>query len=179
MLPHKELFPEAGGYYQSALHELGHWTGHASRLDRATLQEGIVEGPYSKQYAREELRAEISSMMTGERLQTGHDPGRCAAYVAHWIQALRDDSREIYRASRDAQAISDYVLRRERERDQPRQVEKPVVAAPASRTPGPPQPVAASPSGEQLRLFGQRRPPADLVARARSSLRQGRGGLTR
>ena len=38
-------------------------------------------------------------MMTGDRLQLGHDPSRHAAYVGSWIQALRDDPREIYRAS--------------------------------------------------------------------------------
>ena len=37
VLPFRERFPEAAGYYQAALHELGHWTGHASRLNRATL----------------------------------------------------------------------------------------------------------------------------------------------
>lgn len=116
VLPHKERFESAPGYYQSALHELGHWTGHASRLNRATLQEGIVEGPDSKQYAREELRAEISSMMTGDQLNLGHDPSRNASYVNHWIKALRDDSREIYRASRDAQDISDYLIEPERNR---------------------------------------------------------------
>ena len=116
VLPYKERFESAPGYYQAALHELGHWTGHASRLNRATLQEGIAEGPYSKQYAREELRAEISSMMTGDRLNLGHDPSRNASYVNHWIKALRDDSREIYRASRDAQDISDYLIEPERDR---------------------------------------------------------------
>ena len=38
--------------------------GYASRLNRATWQEGSVEGSYSKLYACEGLRAEISSMMT-------------------------------------------------------------------------------------------------------------------
>ncbi len=54
-------------------------------------------------------------MMTGDRLQLGHDPTRHAAYVGSWIQALRDDPREIYRASQDAQVMSDYVLGRVRE----------------------------------------------------------------
>ena len=121
VLPYKERFESAPGYYQAALHELGHWTGHASRLNRATLQEGIMEGPYSKQYAREELRAEISSMMTGDRLNLGHDPTRNASYVGHWIKALRDDPREIYKASRDAQDISDYLMEPERDRVAERQ----------------------------------------------------------
>jgi len=168
VLPYRERFPEAAGYYQAALHELGHWTGHASRLNRATLQEGIVEGPYSKQYAREELRAEISSMMTGDRLNLGHDPARNAAYVGHWIKALRDDSREIYRASRDAQGISDYLLEPLRDRTAEREGAEreaapvralepavrpdpvPELPAPAIRQPGGPEP------GDQYRLFEAR-----------------------
>ena len=151
LLPHKEQFANAPAYYQTALHELGHWTGHSSRLNRATLIEGTRDGFGSKPYAREELRAEISSMITGDRLQLGHDPGRHASYVANWIQALRDDPREIYRASKDAQGISDYLLDRERFRASERTVSKP--AAEKRRTvvamPGPPEP----PRGGQLSMF--------------------------
>ena len=83
-----------------------------------------MEGPYSRQYAKEELRAEINSMMSGDRLQLGHDPARSASYVNHWVKALRDDPREIYRAAQDAQEISDYVLGRARERDPDRDSER-------------------------------------------------------
>lgn len=55
-------------------------------------------------------------MITGDRLDLGHDPGRHASYVGAWIQALRDDPREIYRASKDAQGISDYLLAPHRDR---------------------------------------------------------------
>ena len=163
VLPYREQFPERAGYYQSALHELGHWTGHASRLNRATLQEGIVEGPDSKQYAREELRAEIGSMMTGDRLNLGHDPERSAAYVGHWIQALRDDSREIYRAARDAQEISDYLLEPVRDREAEREAEERQAAPakgpePAPELPPPAiLPLGGSESGDQYRLFQRRR----------------------
>ena len=169
VLPYKEQFPERAGYYQAALHELGHWTGHASRLNRATLQEGIAEGPYSKQYAREELRAEISSMMTGDRLELGHDPVRSASYVGHWIKALRDDSREIYRAARDAQDISDYLLEPVRERETEREAEEREAARAKAREPVVrPEPVPELPApaivplggsepGDQYRLFQGRR----------------------
>ena len=116
ILPYKEQFPNEPACYQTALHELGHWTGHPDRLNRATLMQGIEEGFASPHYAREELRAEISSMMTGDRLRIGHDPSRHAAYVGSWIEALRDDPREVYRASQDAQVMSDYVLDRAREK---------------------------------------------------------------
>ena len=169
VLPYRERFPEAAGYYQAALHELGHWTGHASRLNRATLQEGIVEGPYSKQYAREELRAEISSMMTGDRLDLGHDPARSASYVGHWVKALREDSREIYRAARDAQDISDFLIQPERDRVAERETEgreaapakalEPVVRdAPVPEVPaGAIQRPGAGEPGDQYRLFQRTR----------------------
>lgn len=65
-------------------------------------------------------------MMTGDRLRIGHDPSRHAAYVGSWIEALKDDPREIYRASQDAQRMSDYVLDRTREKSQKREAESPV-----------------------------------------------------
>ena len=116
VMPDKEQFSSGPTYYQSALHELGHWTGHPDRLNRETLIQGIRDGTSSPDYAREELRAEISSMITGDKLKLGHDPSRHAAYVGYWVQALKDDPREIYRASQDAQVISDYVLGRAREK---------------------------------------------------------------
>ena len=116
VLPFKQQFPDGPSYYQAALHELGHWTGHPSRLNRQTLLKGIEHGYGSQAYAREELRAEISSMMTGDRLDIGHDPSRHAAYVGSWIQSLREDPKEIYRASRDAQLMSDWLIERARQR---------------------------------------------------------------
>ena len=79
-LPEREQFASANGYYQTALHELGHATGHPARMDRDTLTAGA--GHFgSTEYAREELRAEMSAMMTGERVGVGHDGSRGAAYV--------------------------------------------------------------------------------------------------
>ena len=101
-------------------------------MNRETLIEGIDGGFGSPQYAREELRAEISAMMTGERVGVGHDPSRGAAYVEGWIQALEEDPREIRRAAADAQKISDFVLDRHRERLAARDP----VAVAAVRTPG-------------------------------------------
>ena len=74
VLPERVQFPSANHYYQTALHELGHSTGHPERMNRATLTEGMSEGFGSPAYAKEELRAEISAMMTGERVGVGHDP---------------------------------------------------------------------------------------------------------
>ena len=116
-LPEREQFATANGYYQTALHELGHATGHPDRMNRDTLKDGAGDFG-SSQYAREELRAEMSAMMTGDRVGVGHDGSRGAAYVKGWIKALEDDSREIYKAAADAQKISDYLMRPIKEREQ-------------------------------------------------------------
>ena len=110
-LPAREQFTSGDRYYATALHELAHATGHPSRLDRADL--GHPFG--SEAYAREELRAEIASLMLGEQLGVGHDPGQHAAYVASWIRVLENDPREIFRAAADAEKITALVRSYERE----------------------------------------------------------------
>ena len=109
-LPEREQFASANGYYQTALHELGHATGHPNRLDRATLKNGVCDFG-SVEYAREELRAEISAMLTGARVGVGHDGSRGATYVQGWLTALEHDPREIDTAAAEAQHMSDYLLR--------------------------------------------------------------------
>lgn len=110
-LPKKERFDAPDKYYATALHELGHWTGHSSRLDREL---GNVFG--SESYAKEELRAEISSMLVGATLGIGHDPSLHVSYVKSWIKALQDDPKEIFRASADAEKIHDFVMSFEKEK---------------------------------------------------------------
>lgn len=109
-MPEASQFHTADGYYATKLHELGHATGHASRLNRD------LANPFgSEKYAREELRAEIASLMLGDQLGIGHDPGQHAAYVGSWIKVLRDDPREIFRAAADAEKIMAYVMGLENE----------------------------------------------------------------
>jgi len=59
-LPPKEAFNDAPGYYGTALHELAHWTGHPSRLNRPTLNDSYRFGDLN--YAKEELRSELASV---------------------------------------------------------------------------------------------------------------------
>lgn len=115
-MPERDQFPTQDAYYATALHELGHATGHPTRLGRD------LGNPFgSIAYAKEELRAEIASLMIGERLELGHDPGQHAAYVASWIKVLKEDPKEIMRAAADAEKITAYVmdLEQKREREQP------------------------------------------------------------
>ena len=86
-------------------------------MNRDTLKDGLENGFGSSEYAREELRAEISAMMTGERVGVGHDPQRGAAYVENWVAVLEKDPHEIHRAARDAQKMSDYLMKRAIDRE--------------------------------------------------------------
>jgi len=119
-LPERGQFASADRYYATALHELGHATGHPSRLARDMAHPFGSEG-----YAREELRAEIGSMMLGEQLGIGHDPSQHVAYVGNWIKALQQDPREVFRAAADAEKITKMVRSFElvQERETPAQVQ--------------------------------------------------------
>ncbi|HAU0665194.1 TPA: DUF1738 domain-containing protein [Legionella pneumophila] len=111
-LPPKEQFKSAANYYATALHELGHWSGHTSRLDRD------LGHPFgSDAYAKEELRAEIASMLLGAQLGIGHDPSQHTAYIKSWIRVLEDDHLEIFRASADAEKIVNHLCALEQTQD--------------------------------------------------------------
>ena len=109
VLPERAQFKNAEGYYQTALHEVGHSTGHPDRMNRESLQQGTKDGYGSEAYAREELRAEISAMMSSDRLGVAYEPQHGTAYVKGWVEVLKDDPKEIHKAAAEAGRISDYV----------------------------------------------------------------------
>ena len=86
------------------MHELGHATGHSSRLNR---DQGGSYG--TKKYAFEELVAELSSAFSCASL--GIVPTvRHADYIGSWLEVLREDSRAIVRAASQASKAADYLL---------------------------------------------------------------------
>jgi putative DNA primase/helicase len=104
VLPQKENFKSEGAYYATALHELGHWTGHESRLDRD------LANPFgSKAYAKEELRAEIGSFLMSSEYGIDYDPGQHMSYIDSWVEILEDKPNEIFKACADATKIVTYV----------------------------------------------------------------------
>jgi antirestriction protein ArdC len=113
-LPPKGAFKDPAGYYGTALHELSHWTGHPSRLNRSTLNETYRFGDVN--YAKEELRAELASVFLAAERGIPHDPQQHAAYAGSWIKALKEDKNEIFRAAHDASAATDFLLALEREK---------------------------------------------------------------
>ncbi|PJI87181.1 DUF1738 domain-containing protein [Sphingomonas koreensis] len=105
-VPPQPAFFEQINYYRTALHELTHATGHASRLDRK-----LMNGLGGKDYAREELVAEMGSAFLCAAL--GIAPTvRHADYLASWLDVLRGDSRAIFRAASQASKAADWLLAR-------------------------------------------------------------------
>jgi antirestriction protein ArdC len=111
-LPPEAAFKSAADYYGTALHELAHWSGHPDRLNRPTLNESYRFG--DPNYAKEELRAELTSVFLAAERGIPHNPEQHAAYVQSWIKALSDDKNEIFRAAKDAHLAADFLLDLER-----------------------------------------------------------------
>ncbi|MFO0365205.1 MAG: zincin-like metallopeptidase domain-containing protein [Acidobacteriota bacterium] len=111
-LPPGTAFKTAAHYYGTALHELAHWSGHPDRLNRQTLNESYRFG--DPNYAKEELRAELTSVFLAAERGIPHNPEQHAAYVQSWIKSLSEDKNEIFRAAKDAHRAADYLLDLER-----------------------------------------------------------------
>ena len=95
-------------FYATLLHELVHWSGATSRLSRPFGRFG------SEAYAREELVAELGAAFLCGDLGVANDPrADHAAYLAQWLEILREDDRAIFKAARLAEAAADYLLARE------------------------------------------------------------------
>jgi antirestriction protein ArdC len=103
-VPPQSAFNEPVNWYRTALHELGHWTGHGSRLKRD--QSGRFG---SSAYAREELVAEMTSAFTCAWL--GIEPTvRHADYIGAWLEIMRGDERAIFKAASAASKAADCIL---------------------------------------------------------------------
>ncbi|WP_096704151.1 zincin-like metallopeptidase domain-containing protein [Magnetospirillum sp. 15-1] len=148
-LPDRASFRDHIAYYETTLHELGHATGHRSRLNRAF-------GPFgSEGYAKEELRAEIASYMLARDLGISFDPGNHAAYVESWLKVLRDDRNEIFRAARDAETIKTWVMEPEKrpELEQAAQIAKAAAIERPVKEEREPKQEAAMPEERKPRIY--------------------------
>lgn len=110
-LPPRESFKSVEGYYGTALHEIGHATGAAHRLNREGITGGHRFG--SEGYAKEELRAELFSAYIAAETGIPHDEEQHKAYIQSWIKVLKQDKNEIFRAAAEASKAVDYVLAKE------------------------------------------------------------------
>jgi antirestriction protein ArdC len=92
-------------FHGTLLHECGHATGHQKRLARPHMHArfGSVE------YSREEVRVELASCFMQGLVGLPPVIEESASYISSWLEVLRNDKNEIFKAAADAQRICDYL----------------------------------------------------------------------
>ena len=104
-LPPDGAFKDAQSYYSVALHELVHWSGHASRCDR-----DLRNRFGSEAYAAEELIAELGSAFLCAELGISPEPRiDHARYIESWLRILKGDKRAIFTAAAKANQAVGYL----------------------------------------------------------------------
>ncbi len=103
-VPPQAAFHEPVNWFRTALHELGHWSGHASRLNRDH------SGRFgSAAYAKEELVAEMTAAFACASLGI-YPTVRHSDYIGSWLEVLRADEKAIFRAASAASKAADFLL---------------------------------------------------------------------
>jgi len=110
-LPERGRFTSDESFYGVCLHEVGHSTGHKSRMNRD------LSGEFgSERYATEELYAELSSMMVNAEVGILNSASDNAQYVKSWMRAIRERPGVLFEAIDMAHQIADRVLEYDRDR---------------------------------------------------------------
>jgi antirestriction protein ArdC len=107
-LPDREKFKSADDFYSTAIHELGHWTGHKSRLDRDFGKRFGEDA-----YAFEELIAEMSCAITKARIGLEGEVTNHASYLDSWLKVLKKTPGYLLTAASAASKASDYLTKGE------------------------------------------------------------------
>jgi antirestriction protein ArdC len=104
-MPPDGAFAGPPDWAATILHELAHASGAKHRLNRD------LTGRFGNTaYAREELRAELASLFVGSALGLPSDVPNHASYIHSWVDVLKNDKREIFRAAADANRIAEWIL---------------------------------------------------------------------
>ena len=105
-MPAFEAFRDAESYYATLAHECTHWTRHDSRLAREYGRKHWGDAGY----AMEELVAELGSAFLCADLDlTPEIREDHAAYIASWLEVLKNDKRAIFSAAAHAQRAADFL----------------------------------------------------------------------
>lgn len=105
-IPSFTSFESPESYYATLCHELIHWTGHPTRLNRKLVSKSQI-----KEYAFEELVAELGSAFLGSNLGiTPELPENHASYIASWINILNENHQLIFKAASLAQKAVNFLI---------------------------------------------------------------------
>jgi len=102
-LPPRAAFVSNESFRATELHELGHWSGHETRLNRDLKNRFGTQA-----YAAEELVAELTSAFLCAHLRIAGDL-RHASYIDNWIALLKQDNRAIFTAASKASQAADFL----------------------------------------------------------------------
>lgn len=109
-VPGLNAFEQPEQYYSVLFHELGHSTGHSSRVGRPGMMHAVHFG--TTNYSKEELIAEMTAAflcgMAG--IEKPYTIENSAAYIASWLRVLKDDKSFVIQAAKEAQKAADYIL---------------------------------------------------------------------
>jgi len=110
MMPAVANYDDPIFWYHDCFHELGHWTGHKSRLNR---RETIAKRIKGHQYAAEELVAELTAAFVGAEFElSSKTSDDTAKYINNWITMIKEDNRAFSNAARMAAEATDYLFKR-------------------------------------------------------------------
>jgi antirestriction protein ArdC len=109
-MPAVATFHGAGEYHATLFHELGHSTGHPSRLNRDTLETPAPFG--SEVYSKEELVAEFASAFLCAEAGIDSTLHNSAAYIKGWMAKIQQDPKLVITAASKGQKAADYILDR-------------------------------------------------------------------
>jgi len=107
-MPDKSQFESESAYHATLFHELVHATGHHKRLNRPTVTETAGFG--SDQYSKEELIAEMGAAFLCGQAGIEATLENSAAYLAGWLEQLKNDRTMIVQAATQAQKAADFIL---------------------------------------------------------------------
>ena len=100
-MPFPERFTIHEEYYATKLHETYHATGHAKRENRKEKQTHNI-----KNFAFEEMRAEMFSMLAGAKFDLPMPASNSAAYINHWNQKFSGgDAKGVFQAAAEAAKV--------------------------------------------------------------------------
>lgn len=113
LMPFQKAFRSDEEFYSVLLHELTHATGHESRLSRKGVAgaDGEWSAFGSTPYAKEELVAEMgAAFLCGHAGIVERTINTSAAYIAGWLERLKNDNRLVVQAAAQAQKAADFIL---------------------------------------------------------------------
>lgn len=109
-VPELSQYPNPEKFYATMFHELGHSTGHTSRLNRKELIDLNAFGCHD--YSLEELVAELTAAFLCAESGIDNTLDNSAAYIKGWHKKLSNDPKLFWTAAGRAQKAADYILNR-------------------------------------------------------------------